>query len=154
MTHSPEPWDAKNGVLIDAIGKRIPALYEDGLDDDDAVRVAVCINVCRGIPIEVLEKHQGTEHAAKDPETWLSHPVTEDGEGYLLASPAGGVMRLSSEQRERMAAALVACRGIPTEELTLVRPALIYRDAAAIEKLRLFVLDAEHARLMKAESAG
>lgn len=34
---------------------------------------------------------------------WLSHPVTEDGEGYLLfKSPGGAVLRISNEERQHI----------------------------------------------------
>lgn len=38
---------------------------------------------------------------------WLSHPVTENGEGYLLLkSPAGAVLRISNEERCRIVRAV------------------------------------------------
>jgi hypothetical protein len=67
---------------------------------------AIAQNACHGIPTHVLENWQGTDCAGFEPEDWLLNPVTEDGEGYLLVSPAGGVMRLSSEQRQRLGLAL------------------------------------------------
>jgi hypothetical protein len=51
------------------------------------------------------------------PEDELSNPVTIDGESYALVSPAGGVMLLTSDQRERMAAMLKSLKDIPISVL-------------------------------------
>jgi hypothetical protein len=77
------------------------------LDSNDAARIVACVNACRGIPTHVLENWQGTDTEGLKPEDWLLNTVTEDGSGYVLASPAGGVMRLTSEQRERIGKALL-----------------------------------------------
>jgi hypothetical protein len=73
-----------------------------------AERIVACVNACRGIPTHILENWQGTDTEGLKPEDWLLNTVTEDGSGYVLASPAGGVMRLTSEQRERIGKALLA----------------------------------------------
>ena len=52
-----------------------------------------------------------------DPWEWLAAAVTADGEGYKLLSPAGGVMVISNEQRERMVACVNFLRDVPTEIL-------------------------------------
>lgn len=41
-----------------------------------------------------------------DPWEWLKACVTQDGEGYKLVSPAGGVMAITSAQRKRMLGAI------------------------------------------------
>ncbi len=45
---------------------------------------------------------------------WLSHPVTTDGSGYSLVSPAGSSMVLSDDERRRIVACLSALEEIPT----------------------------------------
>ena len=54
MSEYKEPWRAEHGVLQDATGKRIPELYEDGLEYELAVRIAACVNFCAGISTETL----------------------------------------------------------------------------------------------------
>jgi hypothetical protein len=104
--HSPEPWAARDYGIYSADGK---CVFDEGdwkLTDEDRARVLACVNACRGIPTHVLENRQGTDTEGLRPEDWLLNTVTEDGSGYVLASPAGGVMRLTSEQRERIGKAL------------------------------------------------
>ena len=37
--------------------------------------------------------------------SWLSHPVTEDGHGYILRSPAGAEVELSDAERRQIVCA-------------------------------------------------
>ena len=55
---APEPWefDKDNGGIIDANGKDILE-FPDGsmvFRDDDAKRIAACVNASAGVPTEVL----------------------------------------------------------------------------------------------------
>ena len=52
-----------------------------------------------------------------DPWEWLAAAVSADGEGYKLLSPAGGVMVISNEQRERMVACVNFLAGVPTDQI-------------------------------------
>lgn len=113
MNHSPEPWEYSRQERLTFIRNANGSIvcYDDApaLEDQrdvDWPRIAACVNACCGIPTHVLENRNGTETNGLKPEDWLLNPVTKDGEGYILASPAGGVMCLSSEQRQRIGMAL------------------------------------------------
>jgi hypothetical protein len=60
-------------------------------------------NQIREPTLEEYGKTSPDEITALD---WLAHPVTEDGSGYQLLSPAGGFLRIAPEERKQVVAAL------------------------------------------------
>jgi len=115
------------------------------IEEENAARIEYCVNLCRGISNETISKCILNESTQKifslyviewirsnphifnpdsvvicndQPWEWLESNVTADGEGYLfLQSPAGGVMRITNEQRKRIVACINACKNISTEVL-------------------------------------
>jgi hypothetical protein len=54
MSHSQEPWSARDYGIYSADGK---CVFDEGdwkLTDGDRARVLACVNACRGIPTEAL----------------------------------------------------------------------------------------------------
>jgi len=58
------------------------------------------------------------------PWEWLASCLTQDGEGYVLQSPAGGRLKITNSQRRRIVACVNALAGVPTETLETVGKAI------------------------------
>lgn len=60
IPHTPEPWRHGVNAMIVADGLPVadcaPDLCEDDTPEPNARRIVACVNACRGIPTEVLEK--------------------------------------------------------------------------------------------------
>jgi len=121
--HSPEPWTSEDrGFITDGTGRLILCRGEDGWGDDgDFERVAACVNACRGVSTEALiELAEGTRQSSPEQSAvkWLECCVSVDGEGYaVLASPAGGRIPITNEERRQIVASVRSLAGIPTETL-------------------------------------
>lgn len=115
------------------------------IEEENAMRIVDCVNSFIGISDFILEKILLNESTQKifslhiiewimsnphvfspnnvvicndPPWKWLESSVVADGEGYLfLQSPAGGIMRITNEQREHIVACVNACKHLSTEEL-------------------------------------
>jgi hypothetical protein len=51
-----EPWTSENGVIETGDGKRIPDYCDDATDEPTAKRIVACVNACRDLPDEMLER--------------------------------------------------------------------------------------------------
>lgn len=58
MGHSPEPWTQKMSAIIDAKSRVVLEIdrYSDILAGEDIERIVACVNACRGIPAELLQR--------------------------------------------------------------------------------------------------
>ncbi len=62
--HSPEPWAVKETIKgeecfvgVDANGKWLESDPYDGVSEENWRRIVACVNACKGIPTEWLEKY-------------------------------------------------------------------------------------------------
>jgi len=61
MTHSPEPWTRKSGWLepvLDANGNIVVTTEDVIMQRYDLVRAIACVNACKGVPTEDLQKEE------------------------------------------------------------------------------------------------
>jgi len=128
--HSPEPWqqaDSDAGYIHDANGLEVASctIYDDDEFIVNAKRIVACVNFCRGIPTEKLERC--IEVDSNSP-----HFV-------YVAMCAGPPMKKPTDplKNPRIAACLRACRPLTTEFLEEHAPNGF--DAVSLEIAKQFV---------------
>lgn len=60
MSHTTEPWTSTNSTIRDSNGQVVIAyLYSKRTRAANLRRILACVNACRGVPTEVLERNAG-----------------------------------------------------------------------------------------------
>lgn len=58
MSHTTEPWTATNSTIRNSNGRVVIAyLYSKRARAANIRRILACVNACRGVPTEVLERN-------------------------------------------------------------------------------------------------
>lgn len=60
MSHTTEPWTATNSTIRNSNGRVVIAyLYSKRTRAANIRRILACVNACRGVPTEALERNAG-----------------------------------------------------------------------------------------------
>ena len=108
MNHSPEPWKAdfvKHGNrVVDANGKIVfsntTAQYAIAQECADQDRIVACVNFCKGIETELLERR---DLSVKPNVTWLGTNAVRVTVLMDKAANSGGEAVETNDQKENVA---------------------------------------------------